>query len=532
MDTTPLGFDNVLESPVILRNGIAASSTGEYVVSSAPGHGTYIEHKVAGGGKSIRISHETSEVVGFFGRDIDLVATASGDTLRIINLHRMVVVSTIKIRPGGLYVPRSGSSRHIGVVSPKGAAYMIDDFGEAHPTPLTVSQDYDVLWSSNAYPAGYTWNDEFSASIYIKSTPQDAGATMTSKHGINLFTVWRNPAKNRHEVFFSTYNEPHVLKRAWSEDGELIVDQVVAFPKGATVSDIALFSDGRPAVAAGFHHGKSLTEIIPPEKKLSSTLAQLMKREQQSVSATCVGALSYVSWTQTPITPAVPSITNYSIPGRPRYEIYEGRPRYTRMRTGEVTEYEVPRTNKTHQVDIPGKKGLYVYYRWVSPLPTEGYMSDTALLIVDRAGMVSAGEYSPTVKMCYDLGIPVAIMPVMSDDTDTIVEDTTMDIMDVADHIKSQNYAKDVVVMAEGELTRSALEALSRRNTPIRNVMLYHTPDDIFPKRQKKRSSITVVCDRQEDADVVPEGITTKIVKQDNREDVFLSLVDIISGCV
>lgn len=245
-----------------------------------------------------------------------------------------------------------------------------------------------------------------------------------------------------------------------------------------------------------------------------------------------MGALSYVSWTQTPITPAIPAITNYSLPGHPRYDIEEGKPRYTQLKTGSVVSFTMPRTNRPHTINIPG--GGHVYYRWVSPMAEKGFTAETALIVVDGNGTVSAGEYSPTVKMCYDLGIPVAVMPVtQQSDVKNTLEDTVMDIIDVADDIKKKNYAKNVTVLAEGELSQPALKTLSKRKTPIRNIVVYNPDVNVMKnKRQKKKHAITVVCDNEEQAQLYPQDITTRVIDSSSQEEQFISIVNIISDTV
>lgn len=529
MALTPLGFDNILEAPAVLKDSIAVSSSGEYAVSSSPGKGTFLEHKVEGGGKGVRLFPFTADAAGFFGRDITLIAIAHEDTLRIVNLHKMEVVSTVKIRPGGLYVPHSGNSGFIGVVSPQGSAYIIEDNGDTYSTPLRVGENYDVLWSSQAYPVGYTWNDDSAAYVYIRSTPDDDGATISSTHGMNLFAVWKNDAKNRAEVYITTYDEPHILKRVYSNNGNAVVENVMELPEGAILDNLVLFGSGRPALAVGFHQGRSIAEIIPPKKALSSILHRIVTNEEKSVTAMCMGVSSYVSWTQTPITPAVPSVTNYSIPGRPRYEIYGGRPQYTELKTGAEVSFSVPRTNITRSIPIKNNPSASVYYRWVSPLPEVGYTAETAIIIVDKEGLVSAGEYSPTVKMIYDLNIPVAIIPVIGVDDD-VLDDVAMDIFDVAGDIIDKSLAKNVCVLAEGELNTSAIKALTMRKSRVRNVIAYHCKPEYITKKAHKKHAVTVVCDTDDEANAFNDDVPVRVIGQGRQGEI--DLIDIVSKAV
>lgn len=529
MALTPLGFDNILESPAVYKDSIAVSASGEYSISSSPGRGTFLEHKVEGGGQGVRLFPFAADIAGFYGRDVTLIAIAHNDTLRIVNLHKMEVVSTVKIRPGGVFIPRSGNSGFIGVVSPHGAAYIIEDNGDTYSTPLTVGEDYEVLWSSQAQPVGYTWNDDIAAYIYIRSTPEDEGATISSTQGMNLFTVWKNDAQNRSEVYITTYDEPNILKRVYSSAGKAVVENIVSLPHGAILDNVVLFGSGRPALVVGFHQGRSIAEVIPPEKALTPILYRLVTNEKRSITATCMGVSSYVSWTQTPITPAVPSVTNYSIPGRPRYEIHGGKPQYTQLKTGAEVSFTVPRTNVARSIPIKNNPHSHVYYRWVSPLPEVGYTADTALVIVDKEGLVSAGEYSPTVKMLYDLGIPVAIIPVVGVDDD-VLDDVALDIVDVSKDIVSSALANDVCVLAEGEMIQSAFKALTTRKSPVRNVLAYHCKPDYITKKVLKKHAVTVVCDSDLEADKFGFDIPVRVIGEGRQKEI--ELIDIVTKAV
>lgn len=529
MALTPLGFDNILESPAVYKDSIAVSASGEYSISSSPGRGTFLEHKVEGGGQGVRLFPFAADIAGFYGRDVTLIAIAHNDTLRIVNLHKMEVVSTVKIRPGGVFIPRSGNSGFIGVVSPHGAAYIIEDNGDTYSTPLTVGEDYEVLWSSQAQPVGYTWNDDIAAYIYIRSTPEDEGATISSTQGMNLFTVWKNDAQNRSEVYITTYDEPNILKRVYSSAGKAVVENIVSLPHGAILDNVVLFGSGRPALVVGFHQGRSIAEVIPPEKALTPILYRLVTNEKRSITATCMGVSSYVSWTQTPTTPAVPSVTNYSIPGRPRYEIHGGKPQYTQLKTGAEVSFTVPRTNVARSIPIKNNPHSHVYYRWVSPLPEVGYTADTALVIVDKEGLVSAGEYSPTVKMLYDLGIPVAIIPVVGVDDD-VLDDVALDIVDVSKDIVSSALANDVCVLAEGEMIQSAFKALTTRKSPVRNVLAYHCKPDYITKKVLKKHAVTVVCDSDLEADKFGFDIPVRVIGEGRQKEI--ELIDIVTKAV
>lgn len=526
MALTPLGFDNILESPAVLKDSIAVSASGEYSISSSPGRGTFLEHKVEGGGKGVRLFPFTADVAGFYGRDVTLIAIAHEDTLRIVNLHKMEVVSTVKIRPGGVFVPRSGNSGFIGVVSPHGAAYIIEDNGDTYSTPLTVGEEYEVLWSSQAQPVGYTWNDDVAAYIYIRSTPEDEGATISSTQGMNLFTVWKNDAQNRSEVYITTYDEPHILKRVYSFEGKAVVEKIVELPQGSILDNVVLFGSGRPALAVGFNQGRSIAEIIPPEKNLSPILYRLVTNEEKSITATCMGVSSYISWTQTPITPAVPSVTNYSIPGRPRYEIHGGKPQYTELKTGAEVSFTIPRTNVARSIPIKNNPHSHVYYRWVSPLPEVGYTAETAVVIVDKEGLVSAGEYSPTVKMLYDLNIPVAIIPVIGVDDD-VLDDVAMDIIDVSHDIINGALAKNVCVLSEGEMNQSAFKSLTMRKSPVRNVLAYHCKPEYITKKVAKKHATTVICDNEEEADKFSVDTPVRVIGEGRQKEI--DLIDIVT---
>lgn len=528
MNNTPLGFDEFLETPTVLKGSVSASSSGDYVVSSSPGKGTFLGHKVPGGGDEVKISSAAADSTGFYGRNVDLVAIATGDKLRILHLHKMKVIGTIDIRPGSLFVPKTGNSERIGIVSPKGHVYVIDDKGQAERTPLSVTEEYSVLWSSSAFPVGYTWSDESAVYMYIRSRSKDKGATLSSTHGVTVFTAWYNPAYRNTEAYLVTHDEPHVLKRVWSDNGKAHVEKVLSLPQGAQLDNVVLLSNGRPSVASGFHNGVNVASPIPPTSRLSDIIVEMTTDQQRNVSGTCMGLSSLISWTQTPITPPVPAIVNYGMQGRPRSEIHGGRPRYTTLRSGDVVDFVVPTTNEVRTVKT--KDGQKITYRYVSPLITEGHTSDTALVIVDPGGLVAAGTYSPMVKMCYDMGIPVAIVPVINSDgdIDDVIDDTVLDIIDVSRHVISSKLAKTVTVFASGVYSESAVRALNSKKSPVSNAIVYHCPDDVITRKTKKAHHITVVMDHDEDVPTDNKSVSTFTFSDDYAEK-QIQAIDVLS---
>lgn len=438
------------------------------------------------------------ESVGFYGAERDLLVIADGGLLRIIHLHRMEIIATIQIRPGTLFMPSSSNSPYIGVVSPGGNAFRIDDDGVPHKAPLTVQNGYNVLWSSSVRPIGYSWSDEYSAFLYIRSGMKDNGATISSSDGMILFTVWTNHALGRHEAYLTTYDEPHILKRVFSTPEGAVVEKVTALPPGSAIHDLITLQDGRPAVLYGVCNGRPVAEIVPPSSRVSEMIVSKVTDPSSRNWVEVSGMSSMVMWSQTPITPEYPSVVNYGITGHPVHRL--SRPKGQ----GDV---KTPTTNTMHRIDTVD--GAVVDYRYVSPYPEKGYLADTVLVIVDDEGLVSSGRYSPTVAMCYEQNIPVAALPVSHKmPISSQIDDLSVDILDVVADLRSRRLAREVVVMATGEMCQAAVAAWRHKRSGIRNLILV-SPDtlSISDRRVRRSTGITVV-----DSAPVPGFHNTMIV--------------------
>lgn len=485
MTNSPAGLDAFLPAEITPKDGAAVSHSGKYAASCVPGGPVLLEYTTD---NTPPIELVRGESVGFYGAERDLIAIADGGVLRIIHLHRMEIIATIQIRPGTLFVPSSANSPYIGVVSPGGNAFLIDDEGVPHKTPLSVQQGYNVLWSSSVRPIGYSWSDEYSAFLYIRSGAQDDGATISSSDGMILFTVWTNHALGRHEAYLTTYDEPHVLKRVFSTPEGAVVEKVGALPPGSAVHDLITLPDGRPAVLYGVCDGRAVAEIVPPSSRVSEYVVSRVTDPSSRNWVEVSGMSSMVMWSQTPITPEYPSVVNYGITGHPVHRL--SRP------SGRTGEPRVPTTNTLYRIDTVD--GAVVDYRYVSPFPEKGFLADTALVIVDDEGLASSGRYSPTVTLCYDENIPVALIPVVHKmPISSQIDDLSVDIVDVVADIRTRRLAREVVVMATGEMCQAAVAAWRHKRNGIRNLILV-SPDNLtLSDRRIRRSTGVTVVDSQ-----------------------------------
>lgn len=495
MSNSPAGFDAFLPAGITPKDGAAVSHSGKYAASCNPGGPVLLEY-TTDNTPPIELVH--GESVGFYGAERDLLAIADGGILRIIHLHRMEIISTIQIRPGTLFMPSSSNSPYIGVVSPGGNAFLIDDDGVPHRTPLSVQHGYNVLWSSSVRPIGYSWSDEYSAFLYIRSGAQDNGATISSSDGMILFTVWTNHALGRHEAYLTTYDEPHVLKRVFSTPEGAVVEKVASLPTGAAIHDLITLPDGRPAVLYGVSDGKAVAEIVPPSSRVSEMIVAKVTDPTSRNWVEVSGMSSMVMWSQTPITPEYPSVVNYGITGHPVHRL---------SRPKSHSEVRMPVTNTMHRIDTVD--GATVDYRFVSPFPEKGFLADTALVIVDDEGLVSSGRYSPTVAMCYDQKIPVAVIPVIHKmPLSSQIDDLSVDILDVVEDLRSRRLAREIVVVATGQMCQAAVAAWRHKRSGIRNLILV-SPDTltVSDRRVRRSTGISVV-----DSEPVPGFHNTMIV--------------------
>lgn len=121
--------------------------------------------------------------------------------------------------------------------------------------------------------------------------------------------------------------------------------------------------------------------------------------------------------------------------------------------------------------------------------------------------------------MMYDLNIPVAIVPVITTGAD-MISDTTLDVIDVAHDILDRHGAKNVCILAEGDMIPAAFAALLKRKSPIRNVIAYHAEPEHFSKKIIKRHATTVICDTYEQSQKFDDDVHTVILGNGRQRDI------------
>ncbi len=469
-----IGFDDILSKPIILPNSISVSVSGNHIVSSSYYGDTFLEHVDNDGIPPVKIIPESSDTIGFFGRTVDLVAIATNNILRIIHLYKMEILATIEIRPGTLYVPPSGKSGVIGIVSPQGQNFTIDDELNIRKGPLNIGKNYQILWSSNVTPVGYMWVEEDYSKLYIRSTTQENGATFASSNGFTMYGVWANPTMERHEAFIVDRSEKNILKKVYSTPEKLEIENIHEFPEGSVITDVSLMSDGRPSVVSAIHNAENISYALPPETQVSKLIKNITSNNEKNTSAQCVGSSSYISWSQTPVTSPVAAVTNYGISNRPRHEI-KG------IKT--LGENIIPTTNIVRKIPLNDKQILK--YRLVSPYSTQHHLVDNVVIITDEQGFCAAGAYSPTVRILYEMGLGVAIVPIRKYNKKAL-NNYFLDLVDVSIDIKKSKIGKKVSILSSGDLNSDAIKALQHRQSQIdRSFLIDPTDDEINTIKNK-----------------------------------------------
>lgn len=523
-----IGFDNVIEKPIVLPNSISVSVSGNHIVSSSLYGDTYLEHVDNDGVPPVRLLPGSADTIGFFGRNVDLVAIAFGSTLKIIRLYKIGVIATLQIKPGSLFVPPSGKSSVIGMVSPNGQTYVLDDELNLRKESLNIGKEYKILWSSNVKPVGYMWQDEDYAHLYIRSKKNTNGATFTSAYGFTMHGVWANPVLERHEAFIVDQKERHILKRIVSnEDNEIEIENVKEFPEGSVITDVVLLPNGQPNVVSAIHNAENISESLSPDNSVSNLMKDVTSNNIRNTSAQYAGNSSFISWSQTPVTSPVASVTNYGLKGIPRYEV-KG------IKT--LKKNPVPECNMVKKMYLPDKQ--VVKYRFISPYNPDYHLLDTAVIIVDDQGFCSAGAYSPTVRMFYEMGIAVAIVPVRKY-SDKAESEYFLDLVDVSLNITGhgtkkemgKRLAKNVFLLSSGRLNKDAIKALQHRKSEIEKlIMIDPTEEEISMVKKKFIPDVSVVNIVDEVVEVEPlvdNKLYTVEVSKDS-QDLVSIMTDIL----
>lgn len=485
-----IGFDELLEVPQTPENSFSISVNADYIAFSTPETATYIERVDTNKSPAIKLFSNHSSTMGFFGQDKDLLVTAVKtddpriETLRIIQVYNMQQVFSTRIRSGSLFVPESSKSPYIGIVTPAGNAYMINDRCETIDMNIEIPENYNVLWSSTVRPVGYTWTDHdgdnSQAYIYIKSSPNEAdnGSLMTSSSDVTIWTVWSNSALKRHEAYITTADTPHILRRVSSSPERAVVENIVSLDKGVEISHVVTLPNGKPSIVVANDRAKVIAEIIPPETDTSEMLQKIITDQHRMTLLNPIGVAAFSSWTQTPITPPVASITNYKRMGHPRHEVKQS------VKSG--LNYDIPVTNTVRELITDDKET--VRYRILSPYPIRRHTSSSIVIIPDKDGRISAGAYSPTVSRLYEEGVPVALVPYRKGKSEKdALEDLAYDLVDVSHHLtKTHKVARTPILMANEEMCVPAMRAFQHKKSNIEKLLLINPNNRVFGSLRKK----------------------------------------------
>ena len=316
-------FDKILDTHLPDIRLAGADSTGQWVIASND-NGVFLEEC----GEDlvsppIQMFAESADSVGFFGRDIDLIAVAIGSELSIIRFYQTEVVAKFAIRPGSVFISDNANSQRIGAISPQGVVFTVEESTlKGVPTSLKVGEGYNVLWSANAYPVGYTWADE-RAHIFVKaSQPGEPGAVLHSAEPLKVLGMWTNTQHKRHEVYYVSATTPHILRRMFSHHGAVVTDEVASFDRGSVVDHvISLPSSGKPVVVTAYNKALMQTKTLVENTALTDVMNTITTNKRVRVTPTITGSSSYISYSQTPVTQPVTAITNLFVADHPTHEI-------------------------------------------------------------------------------------------------------------------------------------------------------------------------------------------------------------------
>ena len=217
---------------------------------------------------------------------------------------------------------------------------------------------------------------------------------------------------------------------------------------------------------------------------MSKMIQKLSVDTKRLININPIGTTAFTSWSQTPITPPVASITNYKRMGHPRHEI--------KSSIDKKLDYTIPVTNEIKELTTDDKEKIR--YRVISPYPITRHTSSSVVIIPDKDGRVSAGSYSPTVSMLYKEGIPVVLVPYRKGKSEKdALEDLAYDLVDVSHHItRDLKISRKPIIMANEDMCVPALKAFQHNKSNIDKLLLINPNNIIFDsvkKKEKRRIS-------------------------------------------
>lgn len=527
MNEGNIGFDALYSKPFINFKGIGVNSGGSRAIVSSPSGGTYHEY-LDDDSDGILLLPEAADSVGFFGSTLDLVAIATGEILRIFHMSQFKIIKTYLIRPGSLYVSPSGRASRIGIVTPKGKCKIITDRMEVIDSGLkSVPENYEVIWGQNTRPIGYMWvesgEEDSSVNIFVNSRVKGIPPVQfSSDEAISVFTAWESAPLERNEVYLTQNSTSNILHRFTSdEEGQPKLEIAAEFNGDVTVSNVITSSSGMPILVSGTDRTTVSTIPIPPENDVAYLISDILSKEDKMTMVKCMGSVSSIMWSETPVTPPIASIMNHGIKERPTKELKSYKSNFDAFR---------PVHNSTR--GFVTTDGGDVRYRLISPSDPREVTADNIVIIPDFTGYVSSGHYSPTVKMLYSMGITVAVLSVnRSDgkggmmDNKTIINDLPLDITDTAHDLYSSKIGNEFTVLADASSAVAAVESLSTKNSPIRNVILFNPEETSYKMKSKKWNRVAVM----HTDDNIPSWIGENAVKVDISEDIHKE-VDLIEA--
>lgn len=481
-----IGFDALFDKEDVNYNGVSISHglTNDIALVSSPQGGTFIEPVNPSIPLSpIKVSQDSSDYVGFFGSSSELAVLSFQDSLKIMDISTMKTVGEYTIQPGSVFVSSSTRASRIGAVSENGQVVVIDDKLNVHKTPLKVSPHYEVLWSQHVKPLGYMWAGDITANIYIHPSQGGEGVTFSSTKGISILSSWESPEYRRNEVFISTHDKPNILRKLSAEDSKPVLEDVFSFNEGCYIKDVVSRPNGKPAVIIGSENGIIKTAVASSNSNISRLLQKVVSNQTLMSSVKCLGKSSLAIWEQSPVSSTRASILDYSVISHPKHV----------LSSYKANNEKLPVYNKLF--NLKTSDGQDITYRLVSPYNPKSFLADTCAVIPDYSGHVYAGEFSHTVKILYDLGIPVAVLSVNKNKRSRklIDENATLDMIDVAYHLRENRVAQSFTVIGSADSAVSSVSSLNVRKTPIKNAIIFNPTKSSVSLRSKNWEKVTLV---------------------------------------
>lgn len=460
-----LAFDRVIPSPRNDINSVAVSPDGTYALISSDNseyRGTFLEKIDSATIPPVKIHESPAHTVGFFGRNIRMVAFECDGVLHIYNLELLKTIRRMKILPGSLFVSSSGDSPYIGAVTEgKRRIFYLDEMARHFVTETILKEDSIPVWSSSTtngiFSSGQAWSEDNSVKISIRSYEEDSPSIATSDSPVRIFQGVDSAMGDEsiQRTLFTTMDEPNVVKKLEKRIGSISVDMnkvAEISNKNAIISNVITDNNLKPSMAVSYSTPIPEIALLTPENDYTNLLATRIYRNTNRCELYHSGISSLISFIENPAMSPVIDVQSYSISGRPIKRLECQTPVGCVAGENSINSFET-------------SDSRIIEYRTISKWSTNRAMVKQAVIIPDTTGKIIGGGYSPMVSTLVSSGVAVIVVSANNKSIGQYLESKTAaaDMSELAKHVLDKRIAERVGAIFDNDCSTIAKNIIESR---------------------------------------------------------------------